>query len=47
MVKVYVDLVLNGLRALEPNDEGIPLVPVIYRAKVKAEIERMEAAGEI
>lgn len=47
MVKVYVDLVLNGLRALEPNEEGIPLVPSIYRAKVKAEIDRMEAEGEI
>lgn len=47
MVNVYVDLVLNGIRALEPNDKGIPLVPTIYRAKVKAEIERMIAAGEI
>lgn len=47
MVKVYVDLVLNGLRALEPNKEGIPLVPTVYRAKVIAEIERMKAEGEI
>lgn len=47
MVKVYVDLVLNGLRALDPNEEGIPLVPVLYREKVRAEIERMKAAGEI
>lgn len=46
MVNLYADLVMLGARALELNDEGIPLVPAMYRAKVKAEVERRVAAGE-
>ena len=46
MVNLYADLVMLGIRALEPNDEGIPVVPAIYREKVKVEVERRMAAGE-
>lgn len=47
LVDLYADLVMSGLRALEANDEGIPLVPAIYRAKVKKEVERRKASGEV
>lgn len=40
MIEVYADLVELGLRALEPNDLGIKLVPLLLREQVKAEIER-------
>lgn len=39
MVKIYADLVEAGLRALEENEEGIPLVPLSLRDKVRAEFE--------
>lgn len=46
MVDLYADLVMLGIRALDPNEDGIPLVPVIYREKVRAEVRRREEAGE-
>ena len=46
MVNLYADLVMLGIRALDPNDEGIPVVPLVYREKVRAEVERRLAAGE-
>lgn len=46
MVNLYADLVMLEVRALDPNEEGIPLVPAIYREKVRAEVKRREAAGE-
>lgn len=46
MVNLYADLVLLGVRALEPNDQNIPLVPLVYREKVRAEVDRRLAAGE-
>ena len=46
MVNLYADLVMLGVRALDPKDEGIPLVPAIYKEKVRAEVERRVAAGE-
>lgn len=46
MVNLYADLVMLGIRALEPNDEGVPVVPLVYREKVRAEVERRLAAGE-
>lgn len=41
MVQMYLDLVKLGLRALEENKEGIPLVPTFLglRDKVKAALE--------
>lgn len=52
MVQLYVDLVKLGLRAVEENKEGIPLVPTFLnlRDKVKAALEAeksQEAAKEI
>lgn len=46
MVNLYADLVLLGVRALEPNEDNIPLVPLVYREKVRVEVERRLAAGE-
>ena len=40
MVIIYADLVQAGLRAMEPNDEGIILVPTSIREQVRAELER-------
>lgn len=40
MVEVYADLVELGLRALEPNEQGIKLVPSILREQVRIELER-------
>lgn len=42
VVKLYVDLVIKGLRAVEENAEGIPLVPLFIRDEVKREIDNME-----
>jgi hypothetical protein len=38
IVKMYADLVEQGLRALEENDQGITVVPLKYRAEVRAEL---------
>lgn len=43
MVNLYVDLVEQGVRALDENSEGIILVPAFIREKVRAEIARREA----
>lgn len=40
MVKIYADLVELGLRTLEPNEEGILLVPAFLKDSVIAELER-------
>ena len=40
MVALYADLVELGLRALEPNDQGIILVPSFLREQVRAELQR-------
>lgn len=42
MVDLYADLVEFGLRALEPNEQGITLVPNLpgLRASVRAELDR-------
>lgn len=40
MVALYADLVELGLRALEPNEDNIPLVPAFLKDKVKAELEK-------
>lgn len=40
MVQVYADLVELGFRALEENSQGIILVPMYLRDKVKTEIEK-------
>ena len=49
MIDLYADLVMLGLRALdvkEANEKGVPLVPAIYRSKVKEEVDRRIASGE-
>ena len=38
MVQVYVTLVRAGLRALDENEEGIPLVPINLREQVREAI---------
>lgn len=43
MVKLYADLVEKGLRALEENVLGIPLVPESLRDEVRKEMEKREA----
>ena len=45
MVQLYVDLVKLGLRAVEENAEGIPLVPTFLnlREKVKKVLEEEKA----
>lgn len=43
MVSIYADLVELGLRTLSEersNETGVVLVPLLYREKVKAELER-------
>ncbi|MCM8710551.1 CD1375 family protein [Clostridium sp. SYSU_GA19001] len=39
MIKIYADLVEQGLRALEENDGGIPIVPINLRDRVRTELE--------
>ncbi|WP_185966691.1 CD1375 family protein [Clostridium sp. HBUAS56017] len=46
MVQVYADLVELGLRALEKNDNGIILVPVLLKEKVKEEIEKRKFSNK-
>lgn len=46
MVNLYADLVMLGIRALDANEEGIPVVPNVYREKVRAEVQRRTEAGE-
>lgn len=45
MVQMYLDLVKLGLRAVEKNTEGIPLVPTFIglRDKVKKALEEEKA----
>lgn len=38
VVQVYVTLVRAGLRALDENEEGIPLVPINLREQVREAI---------
>jgi hypothetical protein len=45
IVKMYADLVEQGLRALEENEQGITLVPLKYRADVKSELDRRAMAN--
>lgn len=40
MIEVYADLVELALRALEPNEQGIKLVPLLLREQVKDEMEK-------
>lgn len=40
IVNLYSDLVEKNLRALEENQEGITLVPLFLREKVKEEVNR-------
>lgn len=48
IVKMYADLVEQQLRALTEADAtawNCPLVPVIYRARVEAELVSRQAAA--
>lgn len=47
IVKWYADLVEQQLRALTQEDAtawNVPMVPVIYRARVEAELASRQAA---
>lgn len=48
IVKMYADLVEQQLRALTDEDAtawSVPMVPVIYRARVEAEILKRQTVA--
>ena len=46
MAIIYANLVEAGLRALDPNDQGIIVVPKTWNAAARAEVERRKRERE-